>query len=423
MTDVMQAPEAPEAPTSEIVPENLWKVRLGLAWTGLVKNWKLFRTNSVGVVGLLIIGLFGFMATIQPILLGGLGPFTTVAMFSLMWPLTAAAVWPLIKNLHHNRRATIGITAGLAIVVVLLINVAVGGAWQPRTYDPVVGTEANPTTLIKTVVNEVTDPDTEMSTREAILFPTETGAPPLPGDQVEVRLQPAPPDGRHWLGTDPLGRDVLSQLMKGAQSAFLLGILAALVTVFFATTVGALSAYFGGWIDTSFMRLADLLLMLPALAILIVMSSVLRFQLWHLAVLLGVLGGFGGVAIVLKSQALAVKVKPFIEAARVAGGSSARIIFTHIVPNVMPLSFLYMMFTVTGAIQTEAALSFLGLLNIDMSWGLMIQLAQNQGYFLTGSDFWWLVFPSGMAVTLMAAAFFLVGRAMDEVINPRLRKR
>ena len=171
------------------------------------------------------------------------------------------------------------------------------------------------------------------------------------------------------------------------------------------------------------MRFADLLLMLPALALLIVMSAVFQFKLWHLAVFLGALAGFGGVAIVLKSQALAVSVKPYIDAARVAGGSSVRVIFTHIVPNVMPLSFLYMMFGVTGAIQTEATLSFLGLLNIPMSWGIMLQLTQNQGYFLDPEGAWWLVFPAGIAITLISAAFFLVGRAMDEVINPRLRRR
>ena len=89
----------------------------------------------------------------------------------------------------------------------------------------------------------------------------------------------------------------------------------------------------------------------------------------------------------------------------------------------MPLSFLYMMFTVTSAIQSEAVLSFLGLLNVRTSWGLMIQLANNQGYILQGIDYWWLLFPAGLAVTLLAAAFFLVARAMDEVINPRLRRR
>ena len=82
-----------------------------------------------------------------------------------------------------------------------------------------------------------------------------------------------------------------------------------------------------------------------------------------------------------------------------------------------------MMFTVTGAIALEATLSFLALSNIDMSWGIMLQLAQTQGYLLAGGEFWWLLFPAGLAVTLMAAAFYLVGRGMDEVVNPRLRSR
>jgi peptide/nickel transport system permease protein len=126
---------------------------------------------------------------------------------------------------------------------------------------------------------------------------------------------------------------------------------------------------------------------------------------------------------VLKSQALAVKVKPFVDAARVAGGSSLRIISKHIVPNVLPLSFLYMMFAVTGAISLEAILSFFGLLPVTMSWGIMINTASTRGYLLSGTSYWWLLLPAGLAVTVLAGAFFLVGRAMDEVVNPRLRRR
>ena len=99
------------------------------------------------------------------------------------------------------------------------------------------------------------------------------------------------------------------------------------------------------------------------------------------------------------------------------------LIFRHIMPNVLPLSFLYMMFTVTEAISLEATLSFFGLLNVDMTWGLMLNTAQSQGYLRTGLEFWWLLIPAGLAVTLLAAGFFFVGRAMDEVINPRLRSR
>lgn len=419
MTDLLKAP-----PTGGVARTgSLWRIRANLVWAGVTSNWNLFRANRVGIVGLGIIMFFGLMALIHPILMSGMRWYSGPAFFLLIWPAVTWLIWPLLGRLRHERRITLPLTVGLTVVLLVVVGVTLGGVWDAGTYHPVVGNEANPPILYRTVVNEVTDPATEMSMREALLYSNPDGSPLAAGDVAEIREQPTGPYGRHWLGTDPLGRDILSQLMKGAQGAFLLGMVAALVTVLFATTVGAMAAYLGGWVDSFLMRLADLLLMLPGLAIFIVMSSVFRFELWHLAILIGVLSGFGGVAIVLKSQALAVKVKPFIEAARVAGGSTFRVIAVHVIPNVMPLSFLYMMFTVTAAIQTEAILSFLGLLNIDMSWGLMIELARNQGYFLTGMRFWWLVFPAGLCVSLLAAAFFLVGRAMDEVINPRLRKR
>src|SRR4030067_161744 len=143
----------------------------------------------------------------------------------------------------------------------------------------------------------------------------------------------------------------------------------------------------------------------------------------QLAIVIGILSGFGGTTIIIKSQALSIRVKPFIEAARVAGGSNRHIILTHIVPNLLPLSFLYMMFTATGAIFSEAVLSFFGLLNIRMSWGIMIHTAQTAGYLLSGTQYWWLLIPSGLSITLLCSAFYLVGRALDEVVNPRLRKR
>ena len=98
-------------------------------------------------------------------------------------------------------------------------------------------------------------------------------------------------------------------------------------------------------------------------------------------------------------------------------------IFHHIVPNVLPLSFLYMMFGVTEAIAIEATLSFFGLLNVPMTWGIMIKSARTNGYLLSGTSYWWLLFPAGLAVSFLCFAFFLVGRGMDEVINPRLRAR
>ncbi len=245
---------------------------------------------------------------------------------------------------------------------------------------------------------------------------------PITGYDIETVFHPAPPSSTHLLGTDPLGRDVLSQLMWSTRSEFILGMVAALVTVIIATTIGAVSAFYGGAIDTFFMRLADIVIMLPYITILIVMSALFDLTLPVLALVLGLLGGLGGATIIIKSQALTIKVHTYIEAARVAGGGNGHIILNHIIPNLLPLSFLYMMFAVNSAIASEAVLSFFGLLNVRMSWGLMIYTTSYSGYLLDFSK-WWLIFPASVSISLLCAAFYLVGRALDEIVNPRLRKR
>ena len=342
----------------------LWRIRLRLLWRGFKKNWSLFAENRIGLIGLFIIAVFAIMAIAHPILM--------------------STVW---------------------------------GGDNREIYDPIIGYSAVVQEF--TVVEEVTDPSTEIELIDARF----TNINAKVGDTVQQPLQPAPPSRDHLLGTDPIGRDVLSQLMFSTRAAFFLGMVAALVTVFIATTVGSVAAFFRGFVDSVLMRIADLILLMPLIPILIVIGGFWTIELWQLGVIIGLLNGFGGVAIVLRSQALSVSVKPFVDAARVAGGSRWHLIFRHVVPNVLPLSFLYMMFGVTEAISLEAVLSFFGLLNVEMSWGLMISLAQAEGYLLRGFDVWWLLFPAGLAVTFLAAAFFLVGRAMDEVVNPRLRQR
>lgn len=252
--------------------------------------------------------------------------------------------------------------------------------WDPRVYDPLTPTIPNP--------------------------------PP----------NPAPPSPAHLLGTDPFGNDVLSQLMYGAGSALLLGTIAALVTVVFATTAGALSAWYGGLVDIVFMRLADLILMTPFLVVLIVLSTFFNLQLLQLAFWIGLLSGLGGTTVVVKAQALQVKQQPFVDAARAAGGSDGHILFRHILPQLLPVSFLYMMFTVTEAVFAEAALSYFGLLSLKTSWGTMIHTAAVSGYLLR-TDTLWLVLPASLCITLLCSSFYLVGRALDEVVHPRLRSR
>lgn len=303
-----------------------------------------------------------------------------------LWRVRLQLWWRTLRNnwalFTENK---IGLV-GLAIIVffallAILHPILIGRVWDPAIYDPVIGF-----------------------------------------DPFVLEGHPAPPSLQHLLGTDPLGRDVLSQLMYSTSSEFILGMVAALITVTIATTVGAVAAYFGGIVDTLFMRIADLIITIPFTVVLIVLSAMMEFTLFSLALMIGVFSGFGGSTIVIKSQALTIKVRTYIEAARVSGGGHWHIIFRHIIPNLLPLAFLYMMFTVTTAIFSEAVLSYLGLLNIRMSWGLMIYTTQSAGYLLN-PETWWLIVPAGMSITLICAAFYLVGRALDEVVNPRLRRR
>jgi peptide/nickel transport system permease protein len=245
---------------------------------------------------------------------------------------------------------------------------------------------------------------------------------PVVGFDTSIPFHPSAPSSGHLLGTDPLGRDILSQLMFSTRSAFILGIVASTVTLIIATSIGAVSAYYGGIVDTLFMRTADLIIMTPTITILIVLGALISLDMIHLAVVIGILSGLGAATIIIKSQALTIKVRTYIEAARVAGGSNFHIILRHIIPNLLPISFLYMMFTVSAAIGIEAVLSFFGLLDVRMSWGLMIRTTEYAGYLLDLSK-WWLIFPASLSISFLTAAFYLVGRSMDEIVNPRLRKR
>ena len=339
----------------------------------LSKNWKLFKQSRLGMVGLYIVLFFFILTILQPIL------FIT-------------------------------------------------GFWNEAIYHPVVGYDDLSTDFLvvdcpKEYPTEKYESRTDCPARNEVNIKTLFYNTAEVGDTIELNLQPAPPSRRHILGTDSLGRDVFSQIMEGSQVAFLLGILSATLGVGISTLLGTIAAFFGGKVDAYLMRQSDLVLMLPTLPLLFIISAFAELKIWHLAVVLGTIGGLGGSVITIKSQALQVKVKPFVDSARITGGSNMKILFSHILPNVAPLALLFMVFSVTGAIASESVLSFLGLLNIEMSWGLMIYLAQVEGFIFSGMKYWWLILPAGLSVTFLTGGFYLVGRGLDEVFNPRLRKR
>jgi peptide/nickel transport system permease protein len=223
------------------------------------------------------------------------------------------------------------------------------------------------------------------------------------------------------LGSGEFGEDLLSQLTWGSRIAMLVGLTAAAIATFVGLIVGLISGYFGGIIDEILMRVTDFFLVIPGLPLMIVLAAILSPG-WYNIVLVIALVGWTGTARLVRSQVLAERAKAYVEAARAIGGSDIYIIFRHILPNVTPLLFAQITLGVAGAILSEAGLSFLNLTDPnDVSWGRMLFHASNSGSYTRGC--WWYVLFPGLCIVLVALSFTLVGYAVDEILNPRLRIR
>lgn len=242
---------------------------------------------------------------------------------------------------------------------------------------------------------------------------------PMTGIDPNIRVS-TPPSLSHWMGTDNVGRDLFAQLLEGAKVAFIVGLSSAFFSIVLGTVIGMVSGYAGGMVDAFLMRMADIIMVMPSLVILLILASLFgQFNIWLIVFIIAILR-WPAVSRVIRSQTLSLKQRPFIEASKVAGASPMRIIFRHIMPNVLPLAFLYMTFRVTSAILVEAALSFLGFGDpSQVSWGMMLQWVWKSGHMFQAP--YWLI-PPGISISLLTLAFYLLGRAMDEVLDPRLRK-
>lgn len=242
---------------------------------------------------------------------------------------------------------------------------------------------------------------------------------PINGVDPEISYSTGP-SRQHWLGTDFIGRDIFSQLLAGARVAFLVGISAAFMSVFLGTVIGMIAGYMGRFIDTLLMRLADMIMVMPTLLFVLMMAALFgKLSIWAVVMIIA-LFRWPSVSRVIRAQTLSLKQRPFVDAARVAGASHLRIIFRHIMPNVLPLAFLYMTFRVTSAIVVEAALAFLGFGDpTAVSWGMMLQWVWKTGHMFKAP--YWLL-PPGICISLITLAFYMLGRAMDEVLDPRLRR-
>src|SRR5574341_1406236 len=239
-------------------------------------------------------------------------------------------------------------------------------------------------------------------------------APHSPSEQ-NLGQDLLPSSGEHLLGTDKLGRDILSRILYGARVSALVGTSTVAVSVLIGIMVGSLSGYFGGWVDQLLMRVVDILMAFPGILLAIAFTAVLGPGLDHVILALGLIG-WTGYARLVRAEILAIREREFIQAARALGGSPGRVIFMHMLPNLLPPLLIQATFGVAAAIIAEGSLSFLGLgaQPPTPSWGSMLN--EGRQFLLVAPH---LTTCPGLAIMLTVLGLNLVGDGLRD----RLEKK
>lgn len=249
---------------------------------------------------------------------------------------------------------------------------------------------------------------------------------PLDPNRQNIMLRLAAPGGdgpgnvTFWLGSDQLGRDVLSRLLYGARVSLLVGIAAIVVGGTIGTIAGLISGYFGGWVDDVIMRIGDIQLAFPFILLAIMFLVVLGPGLINIILVLGI-GQWITYARIVRAQTMSLREKEYVEAARAMGDGTFAILFRTILPNIIAPLTVIASFNVAGVILSEAALSFLGL-GVPPSvptWGSM--LSESRDHLL--SNKWWLAVFPGLAIVFTVLAFNLIGDWLRDFLDPRMKDR
>ncbi len=230
-----------------------------------------------------------------------------------------------------------------------------------------------------------------------------------------------PPGHGYLLGTDSTGRSVALLTLWGARISLLVGLLASLLSVILGTAMGIAAGHFRGGVAQVLQRVIDWFLVLPSLPLALALASVLGRSLLTIVIAIGVTS-WAGTARVIRAQTLTVDTRPYLERARALGGGHWHQMTRHILPSVLPLVLANTTLTVASAILAESTLAFLGLGDpTRVSWGSMLRAAKSTGAATAGA--WWYLLPPGLAIVLVVLSFTLVSRALEAVLNPRLRTR
>ena len=228
------------------------------------------------------------------------------------------------------------------------------------------------------------------------------------------------PSAAHPLGTDDGGKDVLSSLIYGARVSLIVGFAAAAITTVIGGLVGILAGYWGGRTGAVLMGITDFFLVIPEIALQIVIVAIAGQSLINIILVIGVLG-WATTARLVRSQTLSVRERKFVMRARAIGAGDAHILRRHVIPAVLPLMIANTVLVISLAILSESTLAFIGLGDPTViSWGQMLNFAFNRGAISAGA--WWALIPPGMAIVWVVLATTLLGTALEDVLNPRLKR-
>ncbi len=243
---------------------------------------------------------------------------------------------------------------------------------------------------------------------------------PYEPQKIDVKALKKPPSESHLLGTDGAGRDVLSRLIYAARISLSVGLVAAGIAVAIGTVLGLISGYYGGNVDFWIMRLTDVVMTIPTLIIIITVVAAVGPGIYNVMVVLGIFG-WPGTCRLVRGEALSFREREFTTAARCLGVPRIRIVFSHILPNVVAPIIVAGTFFVASAILTEAALSFLGIgVQIPTAtWGNMLTEAQS---LTTLEQMAWLWIPPGLMITITVLSINFLGDALRDALDPRLTR-
>ena len=245
-------------------------------------------------------------------------------------------------------------------------------------------------------------------------------APYNPTDVMQRDVGGLAPSLKHLLGTTAYGEDIFSMLVYGTRVSLFIGLTTGILTAIIGSFMGILAGYVGRAADMVIMRIVDILLVIPTLPLTIVLTNLFG-KSYFMLIFVFTIFGWTGLARVIRSQVLILKSSNYVKAADLAGASKWYIMYRHILPGVSNLLIMSTALTSAGIMVAEAGLSFLGLGDpTAVSWGKMLADAQGGGALLLG--YWWWVISPGIAIFITVSSFMLVGFAMEDIFNPRMKQ-